>query len=139
MPVIERPDFTRRSYIPPGIKLILLAAVILGFLLRSCWLEKREDYYDIDEIVLTDQTHSSVDVLFVVTNKTRMTREEPFLIKVYTTRGDLIASRLTNVELPPRSRRRYRKMVEKWERPLLEGEELSHATIEIYKPSILGR
>jgi|SRR5690554_1632439 len=139
MPIIERPDNTRRTYIPPGIKLILLAAVILGFLLRSCWLEKREDYYEINNIVLADRTHSSVDVLFHVTNKTSMTREEPVLIKVYTTRGDVIASRLTNIEVQPRSRRRYRKMVEKWERPLLDGEELSHATIEIYKPSILGR
>ena len=139
MPIIERPDFTRRRAIPASLKLILLGAVILGLFLRSCWYDKRETYYEIDQIELTGQTLSSVDVLFVVTNNTRMQKEESVLIRLYTTRGDELASRITSIDIPPRSRRRYRKMIERWERPLYTDEELSHATVEIYRPVILGR
>ena len=138
MTYIERPDFAKRRTIPPSLKLILLAAVIIGFLLRSCWYDKRDAYYEITDIEISDQTLSSVDVLFVVTNKTRMQKNEPVLIRLYTTRGDEIASRITSIDIPPHTRRRYRKMIESWGRPLYEGEELSHATVKIYKPAILG-
>ncbi|MBW6515756.1 MAG: hypothetical protein K0B81_03950 [Candidatus Cloacimonetes bacterium] len=137
MPHIERPDYTRRRAIPPSLKLILLGAVIFGLVLRSCWYDKRETYYEITDIELTDQTMASVDVLFVVANKTRMQKEESVLIRLYTTRGDEIASRITAIDIPPRTQRRYRKIVERWARPLYEGEELSHATVEIYRPAIL--
>lgn len=136
MTYIERPDFTRRRSIPPTLKLALLVAVILGFYFRSCWFDKRDTYYEIDQIELTDQTMSSVDVVFVVTNKTRMQKEESVLIRLYTTRGEEIASRITTINIAPRSRLRYRKMVEKWVRPLYDGELLDHATVEIYRPAI---
>lgn len=138
MPIIERPDYPRRRQVPAVLKLILLAAVILGIYLRSCWYDKREAYYEISDIELTGQTLSSVDVLFVITNKTRMQKEESVLIRLYTTRGDEIASRITSVDIAPRTRRRYRKMVEKWERPLYSDEQLSHATVEIFRPVIFG-
>ncbi len=134
MPLIERPDLTKRRSAPPTLKFLLLAAVLLGFFFRSCWYDRREAYYEISDIELRDQTHSSVDVLFVVTNKTRLEKEESVLIRLYTTRGDELASRITTIEVKPRARRRYRKLIENWERPLYEDEELSHATVKIFRP-----
>jgi hypothetical protein len=136
MPIIERPDFPKRRPAPPWLKLVLLATVLIGFYLRSCWYDSKENYYEISDIELTDQTLSSVDVLFVVSNNTRMGKEESVLIRLYTSRGDEIASRITTINLASRSRKRYRKLLENWNRPLYEDEELSHATVEIFKPAI---
>ena len=136
MPIIDRPDHNRRRQVPAAIKLMLLVMVILGFYFRSCWYEKRESYYEFTSIELTGQTLSSVDVVFEVINSTALQREEPILIRLFTDRGEEIASRITSVEIVPRSRRRYRKMVEGWSRPLYEGEQLSHATVELFKPQI---
>ncbi len=133
--MIERPDYSlKKRYAPPAIKLILLIAVILGFYFRSCWYDRLDLYFDINQVYLDNQTLSSVDVLFVIRNNTQMDRKESIFIKLYTDRGDELASRLTSVEIPARSQRRYRKMVENWERALYSDEELSHATVEIYKP-----
>jgi hypothetical protein len=136
MPVIDRPDHTARRIVPPYIKLLLLGLVIIGFYFRSCWYDKREVYYQISNIELADQTRNSIDVVFEVTNNTNMQKEEAILIRVYTDRGEEIASRITSIELAPRSQKRYRKMVEKWSRPLYSDETLSHATVELYKPQI---
>lgn len=137
MPIIERPDLMhKRRGIPPAVKLILLAAVLIGFYLRSCWYDRQVLYYEISDIELSDQTMSSVDVYFFVTNNTKMSKEESIIIRLYTDTGYEIASRITSIRIQPRSRVRYRKMIEKWSRRLYEDEQLSHATVELYKPSI---
>jgi len=137
MPIIERPDLMqRRRSIPSSLKLILLAAVILGFYIRSCWYDTKDKYYEIGNIELTSQTISSVDVTFEITNNTKLYKKESVIIRLFTDNGDELASRITDVEIKPRSQRRYRKLIDKWKRQLRQGEQLSHATVEIYKPTI---
>lgn len=137
MPLIERPDFSqKRRSIPAGVKLLLLAAVILGIFLRTCWYDTKERYYEITFIEFDSQTLSSADVIFSVKNHTNMERQESVEIRIYTDTGEELASRITAIDIPPRSERCHRKMVEGWNRALREGESLSHATVEIFKPSI---
>jgi len=137
MPIIERPDLIKkRRYAPAGLKLILLVAVVMGFWLRTCWYSKQEEYYEISNIEFENQTMSSVDVLFDVTNNTGNSKEITVLIRIYTDTEFEMASRITSIEVEPRSKKRYRKMIEKWSRPLYMDERLSHATVEIFVPTI---
>ncbi len=137
MPIIERADLSdKRRNIPASVKLLLLAAVVVGLYLRTCWYDTKDRYYDITNIELAGQTLSSVDVYFIVRNYTNMERQESVLIRVFTDTDVELASRITTIDVLPRSERRYRKMVEGWSRALREGESLSHATVELFKPSI---
>jgi hypothetical protein len=137
MPIIEKPDRPARRHTPDIVKLILLVAVLFGIYMRSCWDKKRNIYYEVTAVELSDQTISSVDVLFVVKNNTKFQREENFIVKLYSDRGDMIASKIVSVDLEPNSQKRYRKTVDSWQRALYDDEELSHATVENYKAKIL--
>ncbi|MCB5230371.1 MAG: hypothetical protein WCX83_06630 [Candidatus Cloacimonas sp.] len=136
MPIIEKPDYSQKRAIPNTIKLVLLIAVIFGIYMRSCYNKKRDIYYVVSDIELAEQTLSSVDVLFVVQNTTEFAREETFLIKIYTDRGDEIASKIVALNIDPSSKKKYRKIIDSWERGLYEGEQLSHATVEIFKAKV---
>ncbi len=135
---IERPDFYRKRTVSAGVKLLLLAAVVLGLLIRSCWYQKKDNYYLISDIEIVGEVQGSVDILFTVANQTRLEKDEQVIIRVYTSRGDELVSRITTIELLPLTKRRYRKVMSNWNRTLAPDEVIESATVEIFKPSIFN-
>lgn len=137
MPIIKDRDFRRKRKIPDIIKLILLAAVIFGFYIRSCWNDAKERYYKVTDAKIVTNTRVSADISFKMRNQTDQKTSQPVLIKLYTESGQEIASRVVRITLLPNSNKEYLKELKKFKRALREGEKLGKVTVEYYKPSIL--
>ncbi|MDD3049532.1 MAG: hypothetical protein PHR06_00120 [Candidatus Cloacimonetes bacterium] len=137
MPIIEGRDFSGRRVIPSGIKLLLMLAVIMGFYVRSCWNKKKAELFLISEIKIEEVTLSTIEITFRLKNLTSANGKESVFIKAYSDNGDLIASRITSVEVQPDSDKVYRKLLEKFNRPLQKNESITKVTVEYYKSSIL--
>lgn len=137
MPIIEQPNFSRKRQIPSSFKFVLLIAVALGLYIRSCNRNNSIEKFKISEINVMNKTSVSVDVLFKILNTTDSAVKKNILIKLYDSTGQQIASKLTSINIQPRTNERYRKVISMFEVATdLVHEDLS-ATIEIYIPSIL--
>ena len=137
MPIIEQPNFSRKRQIPSSFKFVLLIAVALGLYIRSCNQNNSIEKFKISEINVMNKTSVSVDVLFKILNTTDSAVKKNILIKLYDSTGQQIASKLTSINIQPRTNERYRKVISMFEVATdLVHEDLS-ATIEIYIPSIL--
>ena len=129
---VDRIDMNKKRPIPTYIKLILLMAVIFGISIRSCWKKSENRSLLISEIEITEVTSGNVDVKFTVTNNTKVTLKKPFLIRVFTNSGEELTSKITQIEIEPRTSKRYLKVLRKYNIPLKNIDDVSHATVEIY-------
>ena len=130
---IDRIDIKKRWTIPPTIKLILLVAVILGFIGRNCWMKNPGRNLQISEIEISEVTKVSADVKFTVANRAKITQKKSVLIKIFSPSGDLIASKITWIEIPAKSRKRYLKVLQKFNFPIENPEDIVDVTVEWYR------
>ncbi len=133
MSSFERIDIKRRWPIPPAIKLILLVAVILGLVARSCWMKKPGRNLQISEIEITEFTKVSADVKFTVANRAKITQKKSVLIKIFSPSGELIASKISWIEIPAKSRKRFLKVLQKFNFPIENPDEIVDVTVDFYK------
>ncbi len=134
MKSVERIDINKRRPIPNWIKLVLLIAVILGVSLRSCWKKTNPNSVLISDIQVTEFTISSVDVKFTVENPHKVNLTKPILIKIMHRSGVELASKLTNIEFPAQSKKRYLKVLTKLVKPVNELSDISEVSVEVYNP-----
>ena len=133
MSSFERIDIKKRWPIPPAIKLILLVAVILGLVVRNCWMKDPGRNLQISEIEITEVTKVSADVKFTVANRAKITLKKSVMIKIFSPSGDLIASKIAWIEIPAKSRKRYLKVLQKFNFPIENPDAIVDATVEFYK------
>ncbi len=133
MPAFERIDIKKRRTIPPAVKLILLVAVIIGFMMHNCWKKSQGRNLQISEIEITELTRVSADVAFVVSSRASIELKKSVLIEIYTKSGELIASKISLITIPPKTRKRYLKVLQKFNFPLENPEDISEISITWYK------
>ena len=135
MPRIEKPDFKTKKSIPSIIKFVLMIAVILGIWGRSCWRKSEIENFVFTNIVVENQTHVSVEVIFDVNNKTFQTGRKNILIEVFTDQHEMIASRITTIEVSANETRRYVRTIENFLWQLKENETIAYARVGLYQRS----
>ena len=111
MSAFERIDINKRRSIPNWIKLVLLVTVIFGITLRNCWKKSQTSDISITDIEISDYTIASIDVNFVITNPNDVELTKKIIIKAYSASGAELASRLTSIEVSPKSKKRYLKIL----------------------------
>ena len=134
MSAFERIDINKRRSIPNWIKLVLLVTVIFGITLRNCWKKSQTSDISITDIEISDYTIASIDVNFVITNPNDVKLTKKIIIKAYLASGEELASRLTSIEVSPKSKKRYLKILTKLQKPLNDINEISRVTVEVYNP-----
>ena len=133
MPVIEKPDFKAKKGIPVAMKLTLLLAVFMGIWSRSCWRANELEKIVFENVVIENPTSISVEVIFDINNKTFQKGKKPILIEIFTSTGDVIASRITPVEIEATTTKRYVRQIEGFQRPIRENEYISHARVSLFQ------
>ncbi|NQV17135.1 MAG: hypothetical protein HQ534_01125 [Armatimonadetes bacterium] len=133
MSSFERIDIKKRWPIPPALKLILLVAVILGLVGRKCWMKNPGRNLQISEIEITEVTKVSADVKFTVANRAKISLKKSVLIKIFSPSGELIASKIAWIEIPAKSRKRYLKVLQKFNFPIDNPDEIVDVTVDFYK------
>ena len=133
MSAFERIDIKKRRTIPPAVKLILLVAVIFGFMLHNCWKKSQGRNLQISEIEITELTRVSADVAFVVSSRANIELKKSVLIEIYIKSGELIASKISRITIPPKTKKRYLKILQKFNFPLDNPEDIDEIYITWYK------
>ncbi|MDO9578775.1 MAG: hypothetical protein Q7J16_12905 [Candidatus Cloacimonadales bacterium] len=134
MESVDRIDIKKKWPIPPAVKLILMLAVVMGLVGRSCWLKTRDANIQITNIEVVEATKVSADVKFNVANRADIALTKSFLIKIIDKDDQLVASKITQIELPPKSNKRYLKVLQKFNIPLMNGiDDIKEVTVEVYK------
>ncbi len=132
MSLINKPEITySRRQIPTSAKLILLLAVIIGIWMRSCWLNYQKENIQFTDIKLESATPVSVDVTFNIDNKSLKSGKHRIFIEVFTSRNEVIAKKLTFVDISSKSKKGYIKVIDKFSRPLFDDETLTHARVTL--------
>ncbi len=137
MPVVQSPRIPRKFPVPVWMKLVLLLAVVLGLVIRS-YLHKNDiKNIQISNVMISDYTKISADVTFEVENLARYAyKDQAIMIKIFTHNGEEIASRLAAVDIQPKKKQRFLKVLDKFERPL-QDDEVPVAEVTLYKPGLL--
>jgi hypothetical protein len=138
MKVFAEHQTPRRYPIPAWVKMALMIAVIMGITMRSCYVKNQGKSFVISEVTLQEKTRVSADVAFTITNTARVTQKKSVLIQVYDTNGDLLASKLSQVEVPGNSEKRFLKVLQKFKRPVRDAGEIELATVDIYTSSVFN-
>ena len=134
MPKIERSDIKNNRTIPIGLKLALLISVIFGLWMRSNCRQNEIDNIIIERIILENQTRVSAEIVFDMVNNTRQSGRKNIIIEIYTSQNELIADRLTTVDISPMQTRRYVRTVENFKRTVAD-EEVLFAEVKLYHRS----
>ena len=132
MPRFERLDWKVKRPIPATMKLLLMIAIIVGILMRNCWKKNQAKPIIISEVKITQITRVSIEVSYYVQNLASVPLKKSFLIKIFTKSGEILASKITQNEIPARSKKHYVKILQKFNMPLKNKNEISHATVELY-------
>lgn len=135
MSLIEKPDFKQKRNIPASMKLALMLAVIIGIWGRSCWRSNELKNIIFDNIVIENPTPVSVDIIFEVYNNTSQKGQKAILIEIFTNTNELLSSRITSIEINPKQRNKFVRVIDKFQRPLSPNEEISHANVKLYQKS----
>ncbi len=120
----ERMDIKKRWPVPNWIKLVLLGMMIFGFYLRSCWKEVQTNQVQISNIEAVDFTNASIDVQFTIANPNGVDLKKSILIKVILNSDAELASRLTSIEIPAKSKKNYLKILNRFAKPLNSLDEI---------------
>jgi hypothetical protein len=133
MKSVDRIDINKKRTIPPVAKLIMMLAVIVGLVLHTCWKKTLGDNLQISDIQLSNITRISLDVSFTIASRASVELEKSFMIEIYTTSGELLASKLTHITIPPKTRKRYIKVLQKFNMPLESPDDIGDFKIYVYK------
>ena len=134
MKSVDRIDIKKKWPIPPAVKMILMLAVILGIVGRSCWMKTKDANIQITGIEVVEATKVSADIKFNVANRADIALKKSFLIQIISKDDQLVASKITQIELPPKSNKRYLKVLQKFNIPLMNGiDDVKEVTVEVYK------
>lgn len=130
---VDRIDIKKRRPIPASVKLIMLLAVIMGFVLHTCWQKTKGDNLQISDIQISNITRVSLDISFTIASRASIELEKSFMIEVYKQNGELLTSRLTQLTIPPKTRKRYIKVLQKFNMPLENPDDIGDFKIYVYK------
>ena len=130
---IDRIDIKKRWPIPPTVKLLLMLLVIFGFIMHNCWKKTQGKSLPISDIEITELTRVSADVAFVVANPHNLELKKAVLIQIFTKSGELIASKISSITMPAKTKKRYLKVLQKFNFPVDDPESVGDVTIEWYK------
>jgi len=134
MKSVDRIDIKKKWPIPPALKMILLLAVVLGILGRTCWMKSKDSNIQISNIEVIEATKVSADIKFNIANRANISLKKSFLIQIISKDDQLVASKITQIELPPKSNKRYLKVLQKFNIPLMnEKNDIKEVKIEVYK------
>ena len=136
MKVFAEHETPRRYPIPAWVKFALMIAVIMGFSMRSCYLKNQSKSFVISNVTIQEKTRVSADVAFTITNLTKVKLKKSVMIQVYDTNGDLLANKLSQVEVPGSSERRFLKVLQKFVQPIKDTSEIELATVDIYNSKL---
>lgn len=133
MPTITRTDFKKtKKTIPVGIKLALLIAFGFGIWFKTCYKDYQKENITFEKIRLENPTNMSVDVYFTINNPTYQNGKKNVFIQVITSYNDILATKLTTIQLDAKSKQEYIKVIDKFKRPLATDEKIVKATVEFY-------
>lgn len=135
MKSVDRIDITKKRPIPASAKLVILLAVIFGIWLRANWVKKQPYTLRFLNIRATEVTSSSIEVTFEVANPNNIEVKKNILIRAFTTKGELIADRITEIVSQPKKKQKYIKMLNILNVPIKSTDDIGDITIEIYTPS----
>ena len=130
---VDRIDINKKRAIPSVAKLIMMLAVILGLILHTCWKKTQGDNLQISDIRLSNITRISLDISFTIASRASVELEKSFMIEIYTTSGELLANKLTRLTIPPKTRKRYIKVLQKFNMPLNDPNDIGDFKIYVYK------
>ncbi len=130
---VDRIDINKKRAIPPAVKLIMMLAVIMGLVLHTCWKKTQGDNLQISDIQLSNITRISLDISFTIASRASIELDKSFMIEIYTTSGDLLANRLIQLSIPPKTRKRYIKVLQKFNMPLESPDDIGDFKIYVYK------
>ena len=130
---VDRIDINKKRAIPSVAKLIMMLAVILGLILHTCWKKTQGDNLQISDIQLSNITRISLDISFTIASRASVELEKSFMIEIYTTSGELLANKLTRLTIPPKTRKRYIKVLQKFNMPLNDPDDIGDFKIYVYK------
>ncbi|MCK5050942.1 MAG: hypothetical protein KAS53_04340 [Candidatus Cloacimonetes bacterium] len=130
---VDRIDINKKRTIPPAAKLIMMLAVIMGLVLHTCWKKTQGDNLQISDIQLSNITRISLDISFTIASRASVELEKSFMIEIYTTSGELLANKLTRLTIPPKTRKRYIKVLQKFNMPLNDPDDIGDFKIYVYK------
>ena len=133
---LERRDIKFKQGIPPSLKLLLIFAVFLSIFGRSCIRDREKSNITFENIVIAEITPVSVEVMFDINNNTFQSGKKPIMIRVYTSQNQLITDRLTHFEISAKTRSRHVQTLDKFQRPLREGETIERVEINLYQRSM---
>ena len=133
MRTVDRIDINKKRTIPPVTKLIMMLAVIMGLVLHTCWKKTQGDNLQISDIQLSNITRVSLDISFTIASRASVELEKSFMIEIYTISGELLASKLTHITVPPKTRKRYIKVLQKFNMPLESPDDIGDFKIYVYK------
>lgn len=139
MATFDRIDINKKRTTPIWIKLVLLAAVIFGLYIRSCWIKNVPKQLKISNIEIKEVTSSNIDITFKITNHTEMTLEKNLLIQIYSPKNVLIASKITPIKIESRVKnKQYLKQLTKFNQPVNSKNDIGDVNVEIYVLSFLN-
>ena len=130
---VDRIDINKKRAIPPAAKLIMMLAVIMGLVLHTCWKKTQGDNLQISDIQLSNITRISLDISFTIASRASIELDKSFMIEIYTTTGDLLANKLIHLSIPPKTRKRYIKVLQKFNMPLESPDDIGDFKIYVYK------
>ena len=133
MKSVERIDIKKRWPIPPYVKFVLMLAVIVGFWSYSCWKKNVGANIQITKIEVLQATMTSADISFFVASRASIALKKSLLIKLTNVNDELVASKITQIEIPPKTKKKFLKVLQKFEIPLNGFEDIGEVTIEVYK------
>ena len=100
--------------------------------MRSCWKKNQAKPIIISDVQITQITKVSVEVSYSAENLAGVPLKKAFLIKVFTKSGALLASKITQNKIPAHSKKHYVKILQKFNMPLKNKDEIGQATVKIY-------
>ena len=130
---VDRIDINKKRAIPQASKLILMLTVIMGLVLHTCWKKTQGDNLQISDIQLSNITRISLDISFTIASRASIELEKSFMIEIYTTSGELLANKLTRLTISPKTRKRYIKVLQKFNMPLESPDDIGDFRIYVYK------
>ena len=130
---VDRIDINKKRAIPQASKFILMLAVIMGLVLHTCWKKTKSDNLQISDIQLSNITRISLDISFTIASRASVELEKSFMIEIYNTSGELLANKLTRLTIPPKTRKRYIKVLQKFNMPLESPDDIGDFRIYVYK------
>jgi hypothetical protein len=110
----------------------LLIAFGFGIWFSTCWKNYQKNNITFENIRFQNQSNMSVDLYFTVNNPTYKNGKTRIYIQAYTNKNQKITSKITYIDLEPKSKQNFIKVLEKFERPLMKDEVIDKAAIEFY-------